>query len=84
MHGLQSLGVGLDLDARPLDHLLEICDELPVDELVGGVEGLEGCRARSVKDREHAELLPNRFIHTLGIPVARHVKPRWLGKRPIC
>jgi hypothetical protein len=74
-------GDGLDLEAGPLDHLFEIGDELPVDGLVGGVEGLERWRAGSVKDREHAELLPNRFIHALGIPVARHTKPLRLGRR---
>jgi hypothetical protein len=69
--GLQGFGESDELEARPLDHLLEIEDELPIYHVVGGVERIERCLASRVKDLEHAELLPNLFIHMLGIPSRR-------------
>ena len=63
--GLGDLREIFDLAPRPLDHLLEITEELSVDRIVRSVEGIKRCRARGVKNREHAELLPNRFIHAL-------------------
>jgi hypothetical protein len=68
---LRDFGESLELEARPLDHLLEIDNKLPVNQVVGCVKRFERCLASSVKDREHADLLPNGFIHTLGIPSVR-------------
>jgi len=72
--GLQAFGESVELESRPRDHLLEIEDELPVDQVVGGIEGIERRLSSRMEDLEHVDLQPNLFIHTLGIPVGRHAK----------
>lgn len=45
----------LDLTLRSLDHRFEVGDELLVDRIVCGAEGVERSRARSVENPEHGE-----------------------------
>lgn len=46
----------LDLILRSLDHRFEVDDELLVDRVVRGTEGVERSRARSVENPEHGKL----------------------------
>ena len=47
----------LDFESSALDHLLQISDEFFVYRVVGCAERVEGGRAGSVQDPEHAEVL---------------------------
>ena len=63
-------GEALDLTPRPLDHRLEVCDELFVDGVVGGAECIQSGAARAVQDPKHGEMPMSLLIHRLLGPFA--------------
>jgi len=52
----EARGEAFDLALRPLDHDLEVRDELFVDGVICRPKGVERSRARSIEDPEHCEL----------------------------
>ena len=64
-----------DFTLRPLDHLLQIDDELVVNWVVGGSESVEGGSAGSVKNPEHREMFVGVSRHLgRGMPGARFLE----------
>lgn len=61
------LGAGsktLKLDARPLDHLLQVEHKLAIHRIISSPERVQRCRAGSVENPEHAQLLKAAFVDT--------------------
>jgi hypothetical protein len=64
-------GEAFDLGPRPIDHLLEVGDELFVDRVVGGSESVERSRAGSVENAEHGELFVSGGPDERRVPATR-------------
>jgi len=54
----------LKLDARPLDYLLQVTHKLGIHRISGSPERVQRCRAGSVENPEHAQLLKAAFVDT--------------------
>ena len=54
---LREVGKTLKLEARSLDHLLQVEHKLGIHRIVGSPEGIQRRQAGGVKDPEHAQLL---------------------------
>lgn len=52
----------LKLDARPLDHLLQIANELAIHRVVGSPERVQRRKASGMEDPKHAQLLKAAFV----------------------
>ncbi len=59
---LGGAGKTLKLDARTLDHLLQVDHELAIHRVVCSSEGIQSRKARGVEDPEHAQLLKAAFV----------------------
>jgi hypothetical protein len=59
---LREVGKTLKLEARSLDHLLQVEHKLGIHRIVGSPEGIQRRQAGGVKDPEHAQLLKAAFV----------------------
>jgi hypothetical protein len=61
---LGGFGETLKLDARSLNHPLQVEHKLGIHGIVGSSEGVQRCRAGGVEDPNHAQLLKGDFVDT--------------------
>jgi len=80
---LGGVGKSLKLDARSLDHLLQVDDELGIHRIVGSSEGVQRGRARGVEDPEHAQLLKAAFVDTSVFLSCGHQNHLEARRRPV-
>jgi hypothetical protein len=69
-------GKPLKRDTRPLDHLLQIADELAIHRVVGSPESIQRRKASGVENPKHAQLLKAAFVDAPVFLLRGGAKPR--------